>query len=861
MEIQEIKNRLTLLEVLTSCNLHTDKNNRLCCPWHNDKTPSLQIYPDTNTWTCFSSNCDAGSGDQIDFIMKYEKLNKYEALLKAKQMLGQEVNTPLDKIAILTKYYQGTLHSMAKSKKGKTYAESRGLEVDNLRIGFCGYDVGKSWNETYKTNAVKIGLDKIKNCLIFPTKNKDNQIVSIYGRSTGVNPRAKHFYLSGGFKGLYPQYPKSETKTLLLTESIIDAATIKQYTDYEVLALYGTNGLTTEHEQAIRDLKQLEEIILFFDGDEAGCAAVEKYAKHFRELDIKVSQVDTPEGEDVNSLVISHESEILTHLIEERKFCFSTEKKEVVKSPAKLHTENAELLLYETPEILITILGGIKITGLDKLKVTLKIEASAYSNVLPIRHSLDLYHSNHVSALTQKISESYELGTTYTERLISELTTALEGYRHDRMEKLKPKKEEKVQLSETEKTEALNYLKDKKLLRNTLKDIENSGLVGETKNALIAYLAYTSRKREKPLHIMCLGASGTGKTYLQEKVGELIPDEDKKEITSLSDNAFYYFGRTELKHKLILIEDLDGAQNVEYPLREIQTKRRISKTVTIKNNTGIPKTINVVVEGPVSVSGCTTREKLYEDNANRCILLYIDDSAEQDKRIMDYQKSASAGLVNTAAQTSIKTKLKNAQRLLRPIKVRNPYAQLIDLPKEVFKPRRTLLLLLNFIETITYYHQYQRAVKKNPDTGQMYIESTKEDIEAAFSLLKEVLFSKSDELSKASRKFLERLKNDYGKGTSFYTQQIRKSFRLSSSSVHRYIRNLQSNGYIRYKGGNKFKGFEYEITDMDEYNKLKSGIDEKLNEILKKIGGVPVSQVYPTSKNGIVEAQIIKDLS
>ena len=50
-----------------------------------------------------------------------------------------------------------------------------------------------------------------------------------------------------------------------------------------------------------------------------------------------------------------------------------------------------------------------------------------------------------------------------------------------------------------------------------------------------------------PLHIVSLGASGTGKTHLQEKVGELIPEEDKLEVTSLSENAFYYFRQRELK--------------------------------------------------------------------------------------------------------------------------------------------------------------------------------------------------------------------------------------------------------------------------------------------------------------------------
>lgn len=193
-------------------------------------------------------------------------------------------------------------------------------------------------------------------------------------------------------------------------------------------------------------------------------------------------------------------------------------------------------------------------------------------------------------------------------------------------------------------------------------------MIGEETNALIAYLTYTSRKRHVPLHLMCLGASGTGKTWLQEKVSELMPEEDKLEITTLSSNAFYYFGREEHKHKLLLIEDLDGAESVLYPLREQQSKLRISKTVTLKDNKGNLKTVTLNVEGQVCVSGCTTREKLYEDNANRCILLYMDGSSEQDSRIMEYQRMLSAGLVDEAAQQKIKYTIKNVQRMLRPVK-------------------------------------------------------------------------------------------------------------------------------------------------------------------------------------------------
>jgi len=77
MEIQDIKATLTIQTVLNHYNLSPDKNHRLNFPWHNDKTPSLQIYPKTNTWTCFSINCIAGSGDVIDFAMKYEELSKH----------------------------------------------------------------------------------------------------------------------------------------------------------------------------------------------------------------------------------------------------------------------------------------------------------------------------------------------------------------------------------------------------------------------------------------------------------------------------------------------------------------------------------------------------------------------------------------------------------------------------------------------------------------------------------------------------------------------------------------------------------------------------------------------------------------
>ena len=186
------------------------------------------------------------------------------------------------------------------------------------------------------------------------------------------------------------------------------------------------------------------------------------------------------------------------------------------------------------------------------------------------------------------------------------------------------------------------------------------------------------------------------------------------------------------------------------------------------------------------------------------------------------------------------------QRMLRPVKVYNPFASLIELPVEVFKPRRSLPLLLGFIETLTFYHQYQRELKTSAE-GERYIESTYADIEQSFTLLKDVLFNKSDELSMVAREFLEHLKEEVKSGESFYTKEIRRKFRINSSNLKRYMAELQSYGYIKVKNGNRYRGFEYQVRDYHEYNQLRCNIDRQLEDILLKIKNMsgPVVQSGP----------------
>ncbi|MCK9292231.1 MAG: CHC2 zinc finger domain-containing protein, partial [Bacteroidales bacterium] len=428
MEIQEIKTRLTIASVLSHYGIKPDKTNHIKCPFHEDDKPSCRIYTDTNTFHCFGCNA---TGDQIEFIQKKEGITKHEAILKAKQLCGATEpinNRPKPKTAvtnnpkILTKAFSHFARGLkSKPKKAISYLENRKLDYKKFSIGFDAGTLHKTKDITneQKQEYLQAGLLKpdkfgrennfytrFNNCIIFPLLDKNGNIESLYGRHIEKG----HHYLEGEHKGLYPDYPKKETTRLILTEAIIDAATLLQVPEitkgFSILALYGTNGFTHEHTEAIRELKELKEVVLFFDGDEAGTDATKQIAQELKQINDKliISVVDTPEGEDVNSLSIGHEPEIFTHLLENRKqFSFSVEtsneKEKILQSiSANTHqsTINSQLkvspdyIFYETSELQITLWGGIELHQISRLRATLHIQLK--SNIYAeFRDTVDLY--------------------------------------------------------------------------------------------------------------------------------------------------------------------------------------------------------------------------------------------------------------------------------------------------------------------------------------------------------------------------------------------------------------------------------------------------------------------------------------
>lgn len=367
MEISEIKQRLPLAEVLHYYGLQP-KNKMLLCPFHEDQTASLQVHLEKNFYKCHA--CGA-TGDVIQFVQDYEKLSKHEALQKCKSLIieiplpknntmPQTISAPTnqtERTAFLTKMFLSFRKGLYSSNPAKDYCHSRVLDYELLEVGFNSgqFHHGTRKEEQLINDCLQYGLLTMagtnsrtggqaykpfgNKSIVFPLKNKANQIVSLYFRSTLDTKNAKHYYLKDR-QGLYPNYPNPNTKKLILTESIIDAASllqIKEITDnYSIIACFGTNGLNEEIQKAIKELPQLEEIIFFFDNDSAGKGAVQKYGAMLKEelsplsfgegSELRITTAE-PISKDINETLQLHEESIFVELLNNRKDIFLSSEK------------------------------------------------------------------------------------------------------------------------------------------------------------------------------------------------------------------------------------------------------------------------------------------------------------------------------------------------------------------------------------------------------------------------------------------------------------------------------------------------------------------------------------------------------
>jgi DNA primase catalytic core len=407
-----------------------------------------------------------------------------------------------------------------------------------------------------------------------------------------------------------------------------------------------------------------------------------------------------------------------------------------------------------------------RIRGLNKnmsyelLKVNVLVSGTTPRNESAFHvDTLDLYSARQRGAFTKQAAEELGIKEEVVRRDLGQVLLKLEELQDEQIKEALAPKEQAVTISDEDRADAMELLRDPRLLERIVEDFARCGIVGEETNKLVGYLGVVSRHLDTPLAVIVQSSSAAGKSSLMEAVLAFLPDEQRVQYSAMTGQSLFYMGETDLKNKVLAIVEEEGAHSASYALKLLQSEGVLTIASTGKDPaTGRLTTHQYRVEGPVMIFLTTTAIQLDEELLNRCLVLSVNEEREQTRAIHRVQREAQTleGLLKRRDRSTILAVHRNAQRLLKPMYVANPYARELTFHDNQTRTRRDHMKYLTLIRTIALLHQHQRPRKTVEHRGRTveYIEVAISDIAVANRLAHEVLGRSLDELPPQTRRLL-----------------------------------------------------------------------------------------------------------
>jgi hypothetical protein len=445
--------------------------------------------------------------------------------------------------------------------------------------------------------------------------------------------------------------------------------------------------------------------------------------------------------------------------------------------------------------------------------------------------TLELYSARQRAAYTKQAAQDLGVDEAVVRGDLGHVLSELERRQDAQIQETLAPKAPAFAIGEAEREEALELLRDPRLLERVARDIGRCGVVGEETNKLVGYLAATSRKLEAPLAVVIQSTSAAGKTSLMDGVLALMPPEELVQYSAMTGQSLFYMGEQDLKHKVLGIVEEQGAERASYALKLLQSEGELTIASTGKDPaTGKLVTQTYRVEGPVMIFLTTTAIEVDEELLNRCLVLTVDEGREQTRAIHAEQRLGQTlpGLLAKQERESIRRVHRNAQRLLRPLLVVNPFAEELTFADHATRTRRDHMKYLTLIRAVALLHQHQRPVRRVEHAGKTveYIEATRGDIEVATRLAHAVLGRSLDELPPQTRRLLELLdvmvtERATAKATAranvrFTRREVREHTRWGPTQVQLHLRRLEELEYVVVHRGGRGATMDYELVYAGE---------------------------------------------
>lgn len=357
-------------------------------------------------------------------------------------------------------------------------------------------------------------------------------------------------------------------------------------------------------------------------------------------------------------------------------------------------------------------------------------------------------------------------------------------------------------------------------------------------------------------------SSGSGKSSLMQAVLDFIPEEERRSFSALTGQSIFYMGEADIAHKVLSIAEEEGAVRASYALKVLQSEGVLTIASTAKEaGTGRLVTHEYRVQGPVAIFTTTTAIDVDEELLSRCSVLAVDERPEQTRAIHDRQRQAQTldGLFARMDRDAILQLHRNAQRLLRPIAVVNPFASELVFPDHRVRARRDHRKYLGLIEAITILHQHQRPAKTGERNGAVveYVEVTKEDLVLAERLTASVVSRGLDDLPPMTKRLLTLLDvmvresaTKQGLDPSdvrFTRREVRERFGFGSTQAWIHLRRLIDSEYLIVHPSRRGRGVVLELALGAARTTTKPQVEGARSGV--RSGDVrPVEKVCPPEK-------------
>ncbi|EKY6621713.1 toprim domain-containing protein, partial [Escherichia coli] len=647
--------------------------------------------------------------------------------------------------------------------------------------------------------------DHFRGCVTVPVEGwSESAIVThrgrmlqLYGRRTLADSQIKkgsprHLYLPSPLCGVWNEAAMQNASDLILCESLIDAMTFWCAGLRNVTTAYGVNGFTADHLAALR-YHGVKRVLIAYDRDEAGDRGAERVADELLACGLEAWRVPFPAGMDANEYALKsgNPEPALGLALQQARWLgsgngpgvvFSHESPPSTASVATTAPDNSPSLAVPAPVPSasttdtvaheVNASGDLQLTcgprvwrvrGWQKQRQpeTMKVSVQIRDSLTGAFHvdSLDMYHARSRQSYVSTAATELACEQSVIKRECGHLLLLLEQKQDEAREAETTDNSTAVTMNADDEAAALELLKSPDLTARITDDLAACGVVGESTNLLTGYLAAVSRKLDKPLAVLIQSSSAAGKSSLMDAVLGLMPDEERVQYSAMTGQSLYYLGETSLQHKILAIAEEEGVRQAAYALKLLQSDGALTIASTGKNEqSGELVTREYSVQGPVMLMLTTTAIDVDEELLNRCLVLTVNESREQTQAIHAMQRHGQTleGLLAQNEKQYLTQLHRNAQRLLRPLKVVNPYAHQLTFLSDKTRTRRDHMKYLTLIQAVTLLHQYQREVKRVTHRGQVieYIEVTKDDIALATRLAHEVLGRTLDEMPPQTRKLL-----------------------------------------------------------------------------------------------------------